>query len=100
MKLVKKDCGIHSGLTAGKCSKCEHHSNLRAELADKGVRPQDSQWIAEPPDCFDLRGWVVDTLPQYADATRYMNPSNQYAADLEQWTLAGKPFIEREQAHG
>ncbi len=50
------------------------------------------------PGCFDLRAWVVDTMPQYAEATRYLAPETQYAADLQQWTLAGKPEIDREQA--
>ena len=29
-KLVKKDCGIHSGITGGPCRKCEHEGKLHA----------------------------------------------------------------------
>ena len=47
MKLVKKDCGIHSGMQPGKCSKCPYLNAQHAEHRRKGYLQYDgTPWVA------------------------------------------------------
>lgn len=52
IKSVAKDCGIHHGLTGGKCHKCEYlNSDYYRSLDYKGLQYQGDSWwniLGEP----------------------------------------------------
>lgn len=50
------------------------------------------------PDCFDLNDWVLLNYPAIHEASKYLNPSAQYAFHLSVWREKGFPVIESEAA--
>lgn len=47
IKSVPKDCGIHHGLTGGKCHKCEYfNSEHYRELKYRGLQYRGDPWWA------------------------------------------------------
>jgi len=47
----------------------------------------------DDPNCFELSDWILENHRVLFDATKYLNPSVQYAAHLQIWQENGKPEI-------